>query len=129
MQLGHVNLFPFPHIQKCVFVCAESCPTLCDPMDCSPPNSSVHGVFQAKILKQGAIFYSKESSQPKDQTCISYISHVGRWILYLSVTWEILKVQVTHNLESVLYIALDKAIFYNFFLILVFQFSDILVYA
>ena len=98
-------------------------------MDCSPPNSSVHGVFQAKILKQGAIFYSKESSQPKDQTCISYISHVGRWILYLSVTWEILKVQMTHNLESVLYIALDKAIFYNFFLILVFQFSDILVYA
>ena len=32
----------------CARVCAQSCPTLCDPMDCSPPGSSVHGVFQAR---------------------------------------------------------------------------------
>ena len=37
-------------------VCAQSCPTLCDPMDCSPPGSSVHGISQARILKWIAIF-------------------------------------------------------------------------
>ena len=37
---------------------AQSCPTLCDPMDCSPPGSSVHGVFQAKVLEWGAITFS-----------------------------------------------------------------------
>ena len=34
---------------------AQLCPTLCDPMDCSPPGSSVHGIFQAKVLEWGAI--------------------------------------------------------------------------
>ena len=37
---------------------AQSCPTLCDPMDCSPPGSSVHGIFQARILEWGAIAFS-----------------------------------------------------------------------
>ena len=36
---------------------AESCPTLCDPMDCSPPGSSVHGIFQARVLEWVAIGY------------------------------------------------------------------------
>ena len=36
----------------------QSCPTLCDPMDCSPPGSSIHGVFQAKVLEWGAIAFS-----------------------------------------------------------------------
>ena len=35
---------------------AQSCPTLCDPMDCSPPGSSVHGIFQARVLEWGAIY-------------------------------------------------------------------------
>ena len=38
---------------------AESCPTLSDPMDCSPPGSSVHGIFQARVLEWGAIAISK----------------------------------------------------------------------
>ena len=38
---------------------AQSCPTLCDPMDCSPPGSSAHGVFQARVLEWGAIAFSK----------------------------------------------------------------------
>ena len=38
---------------------AQSCPTLCDPMDCSLPGSSVHGIFQARILEWVAIFFSK----------------------------------------------------------------------
>ena len=36
------------------------CPTLCDPMDCSPPGSSVHGIFQARVLEGAAIAFSKE---------------------------------------------------------------------
>ena len=38
---------------------AQSCPTLCDPMDCSPPGSSVHGIFQARVLEWGAITFSE----------------------------------------------------------------------
>ena len=37
---------------------AESCPTLSDPMDCGPPGSSVHGIFQARVLEWGAIAFS-----------------------------------------------------------------------
>ena len=55
----------------CVHACAESCPTPCDPMDCSLPGSSVHGIFQARILEQVAISYSWGSSQPGDQTSVS----------------------------------------------------------
>ena len=53
--------------------------TLCNPMECSPPGSSVHGIFQARILEWGMISYSRGSSQPRDPTCISWNS---RWILY-----------------------------------------------
>ena len=42
-----------------LFVC-ESCPNLCNPMDCSPPGSSVHGIFQARILKWVAISPSRD---------------------------------------------------------------------
>ena len=52
----------------------QSCLTLCDPIDCSPPDSSVHGILQARILEWVAIPFSRGSSQPKDQTCISYIA-------------------------------------------------------
>ena len=45
---------------------AQSCPTLCDPMDCSPPGSSVHGMLQARILERVAISSSKGSSQSRD---------------------------------------------------------------
>ena len=50
--------------------CAQSCPTPCDPMDCSPPSSSVHGIFQARMLEEAAIPFSRGSSRPGDQTCI-----------------------------------------------------------
>ena len=39
---------------------AQSCPTLCNPMDCSPPGSSVHGIFQARVLEWGAIAFSNQ---------------------------------------------------------------------
>ena len=44
----------------------QSCLTLCDPMDCTGPGSSVHGIFQARILEWVAISYSRRSSQPRD---------------------------------------------------------------
>ena len=44
----------------------QSCPTLCDPMDCSPPGSSVHGTFQARILEWVAISFSRGSSLPSE---------------------------------------------------------------
>ena len=42
----------------------QSCPTLCDPMDCSLPGSSVHGIFQARVLEWGAIAFSKLAQLP-----------------------------------------------------------------
>ena len=56
----------------------QSCPTICDPMGCSLPGSSVYGILQARILEYGAIFYSRESSGPRDQTPVSCISYIGR---------------------------------------------------
>ena len=52
---------------------AQSCPTLCDPMDCSPPGSSVHGIFQARELEWAAISFSRGSSRPRDRTWVSHI--------------------------------------------------------
>ena len=58
------------------------CPTVCNPTDCSLPDSSVHGISQARILEWVAISYSRGSSPPRDWTSISYVSHPGRQILY-----------------------------------------------
>ena len=54
----------------------QSCPTLCDPMDCSLPRSSVHGIFQARVLEWVAISFSRGSSRPMDRIQVSHI--VGR---------------------------------------------------
>ena len=61
------------HVQSEV---AQSCPTLCDPISCSLPGSSVHGLFQARILEWVAISFSRRSSQPRDWNQVSCI--VGR---------------------------------------------------
>ena len=55
---------------------AQSCPTLCDPMDCSLPGSSVHRTFQARVLEWVAFSFSRRSSRPRDRTQVSRI--VGR---------------------------------------------------
>ena len=55
---------------------ARLCPTLCDPMDCSLPGSSVHRIFQARVLDWVAIAFSRGSSPPRDRTQVSPI--VGR---------------------------------------------------
>ena len=58
----------------CVCSVVQSCPTLCNPMDCSLPGSSVHGISQARILEWIAISSSRGSSQPRDQTCTSTLA-------------------------------------------------------
>ena len=77
---------------------SQSCPTLCNTMNCSLPRSSVHGNFQARILEWLAISSSKGSSQLRDQTWDSFVSCIGRWVLYhwasnafkdKEVTWPI----------------------------------------
>ena len=60
----------------------QSCPTLCDPLNCSLPGSSILGILQARIPEWAAMPSSRGSSQPRDGTHISYVSFIGRWILY-----------------------------------------------
>ena len=57
----------------CVCVCIQSCLTLCDPVDCSLPGFSVHGILQARILEWVTIFSSRGSSWPRDWTLVSCI--------------------------------------------------------
>ena len=71
--------------QLCCCLVTQSCLTLCHARNCSLPGSSVHGILQARILEWVVISFSKESSQPRDQTGISCI---GRWILYCWATRE-----------------------------------------
>ena len=59
---------------------AQSCMTLCDPMDCSLPGSSLHGILQARMLEWVAIPFSRGCSQPRDQTQVTDISSkTYRW--------------------------------------------------
>ena len=60
-----------------LFEVTQSCPTLCDPVDCSPPGSSVHGILQTRILERVewvAISFSRQSPPPRDRTRVSYVS-------------------------------------------------------
>ena len=57
---------------------AQSCPTLCNPMDCSLPGYSVHGILQARILEWVVILFARGSSWPRDQTRVSHIA--GRFL-------------------------------------------------
>ena len=82
-----LELFPTPLFLSHLCLVAQSCLTLCDPMDSSLPDSSVVGIFQARILEWVAISFSRGSSRPKDQTHVFYI---GRQFLYHWATWEAL---------------------------------------
>ena len=69
---GHCT--PWPLFQAL----GKSCPILCNPMDWSPPGSSVHDILQAKILEWVAMPSSRGSSKPGDQTRVSYVSCIGK---------------------------------------------------
>ena len=58
------------------------------PWTIAPPGSSVHGIFQARILEWVAISFSRGSSWHRDRTCASCLSCIGQWILYCWATWE-----------------------------------------
>ena len=75
----------FPGLIAYFFLCAQSYPTLCRLMYYSMPDSSVHGISQARILEWVAIPFSRESSRPRAQTCVSCISCIGRQVLFLSL--------------------------------------------
>ena len=66
----------------------QSCPTLCSPMDHSPPGSSVHEIFQARLLEQVASSSSRGSSQPRDGPHISVSPALGGGFFITSATWE-----------------------------------------
>ena len=66
-------------VRVCEFI--QLCLTLCDPMDCSPPGSSIHAVLQARILEWVVMPSSRGSSRPRDWTHVSYISCTGRRVL------------------------------------------------
>ena len=72
---------------KDMCVCVQLCPALCDPLDCSHSGSSVHGMSQARILYWVAISYYRESSWPRNWTCLCCVSCIGRQILYHCATW------------------------------------------
>ena len=64
----------------------QSCPTLCDPMDCSPPGSPVGGILQERILEWVVMPFSKGSSWPRIQTHISYLSYIaGRFFTHWAI--------------------------------------------
>ena len=72
---------------------AQSCPTLCNPMDCSLPGSTIHGIFQARILEWVAISFSRRSSRPRDWTWVSHmVGIIGRrftiWATRENPVWK-----------------------------------------
>ena len=78
----------------------QSCPTLCDPMDCGPPGSSVHRVLQARLLEWAAMLSSRGSSRPRTWTRVSHVSCISRQVLY---HWHhLVTAKVTNHLSTLL---------------------------
>ena len=74
-------------MHKVKVLVTQLCPTLCNPTDCSPPGSSVHGILQARILEWVAIPFSRGSSQPRNRTQVSHTA--GRFF----IVWATREVQ------------------------------------
>ena len=74
----HTHIYIPPHTHIYVYISesevAQSCPTLCNPMGCSLPGFSIHGIFQARVLEWVAIPFSRGSSWPRVQTQVSCIA-------------------------------------------------------
>ena len=75
----HASVHSTHGVHACLL--SQLCPTL-QPVDHSPPGSSVYGILKARILEWVAISYSKGSSPPSNQTCVSYVSCTGKLVLY-----------------------------------------------
>ena len=95
-----------PHctLHTCVCLVTQSCLTLCDPVKYSPPGSSVHRIFQARILEWVAISFSKGSSWPRDWTWISCVACrlFTIWVtkevctFYLFYIWKFVPLSLSH---------------------------------
>ena len=70
------------HVKKVKMSATQSCPTLCDPVDCSPLGSSVHGILQARILEWGAIPFSRGCLRHCRQF-LYHLSHQGSRMLFI----------------------------------------------
>ena len=68
-------------VNACVLSCLSHVQLFVTPMDCSLSGPSVHGIFQTRILEWIAMPSSRESSRSRDQTHVSYVSCIGKWIL------------------------------------------------
>ena len=68
------NVYIVIDVYMCVCICICVCLTLCGPMDCSLPGSSVHGILQARVLEWVAKPFSKGSPRPRDQIRVSCIA-------------------------------------------------------
>ena len=93
---------------------------LCNPLDCSPPGSFIHGIFQARALEWVAIPSSRESTWFRDWISISCISCIGRWILYHWASWELVAIilcvfviDVSLNASKIFFI------YYFFFILMI----------
>ena len=99
---------------------AQSCLTLCDPMDCSLPGSSVHGIFQAIVLEWIAISFSRGSSWPRDQTQLSHIvdRRLTIWatmeVPYLYTTTYYIYVSIYVYTCIYIYLFIDCFVAYDF---------------
>ena len=88
---------------------AQSCLTLCDPMDCSQPGSFLHGVFQARILEWVATAFSRGSSQPRDWTWV--LCTAGR-IFTIWTTKEAEEIFIVFEWYFTEYTVLDCQVFF-----------------
>ena len=80
LENGHLHVKEWNWVLTWKSKVTQLCPTLCDPMDCSLPDSSVHGIFQARILEWVAISLSRGFSRPRDWTQIldrNQVSHIA----------------------------------------------------
>ena len=114
----YIYIYTHIHIvlMQSQFKSVQSCPTLCDPMDSSQPGSTVHGIFQARILEWVEISSSRGSSWPMDWTPVSCLLHeqAGSWAL--AITWEIYTCVCIY-----IYIYLFIYLFLYLYLLLVFS--------
>ena len=76
-----VCVFPRARARVCACSVIQLCLTLCDPMDCNHQAPLSMELSKQEILDQAAISYSRGSSQPRDRTCISCVSSIGRHVL------------------------------------------------
>ena len=97
-----------------VVLCTQLCSILCNPVDYSPPVSSVHGILQARIPDWGAISISRGSSRPRDRSWDTPVSWIVGWIPYHCTPWEAL-IMHTQDENTLIKAGLPTAGSSNFF--------------